>query len=354
MMNAFRTKKSKIISIILLGIVLATAWYMVKYRHAKAGPVQDSVVVEIDKVKLGNIPIEAQSVGTLVASQSIQISPEVAGQVARILVNDGAFVKKGTPLIQIEDTVKKVKAESAKANFHYSQTNYNRLVILGKKGVISQQAIDQALADLKEKKALAEENRVLAEKMLLVAPFDGTLGKVKTNPGEFVAVGQQIATLTDIKNLRVEYNISEKYLAHIKKGQLVTLTTTAYPGKEFFGHVAYVAPTINTEDRTISLYADVPNASGMLTAGLFVNVKHVLGKDSNVLMIPAVSLVATIDGQQVFKVIQGKAVAVPVKIGQRTIDQVQITQGLSLNDVVVTSGQHKIKDGTPVKPKSEV
>lgn len=350
MKKIFRSKKWIIILVVIL---LSGIWFLAKSNQKSPKlPIQDAVLVEARKVSKGLIPIEANTVGTLVASRTIQITPEVAGKIADILVHDGDFVKEDTPLIQLDDTVYKVKADSAKGHLTYSAENYKRMVTLGKKGAISQQAIDQALADLKEKKAIAEESTVLAQKMLLIAPFNGKLGKIKVNPGEYVNVGQGLVSLTDIHNLRVEYNISEKYLRFIKQGQQVTLTTTAYPGKEFYGKVAFIAPTINTEDRTISLYADVPNQDGLLTAGLYVNVTHLLGTEDEAILVPAVSLVATIDGQQVYKIVNGKAMAVPVKLGQRTKDQVQITHGLLLEDIVVTSGQHKLKDGTPVKIKS--
>jgi membrane fusion protein (multidrug efflux system) len=295
--------------------------------------------------------LQEKAVGSLVAAKNMQLTPEVPGQIATILVRDGSLVKAGAPLIQLDDVVNKAKATSAKAKLTYSEGNYHRMQLLIKKGAISQQAVDQALADLKEKKAIEQESRVLAEKMLIVAPFDGVLGKVKVSTGEHVEVGQPLVSLTDIQNLRVEFNVSEKYLAKLKIGQQVTLTTSAFPGKEFYGKVSYIAPTINTEDHTISIYADVPNQDRMLTAGLFVNVVHLMGEEANVLFIPAVSLVATIDGQQVYKIVDGKAVSVPVKIGHRTTDKVQIMQGLMLDDVVVISGQHKLKDGTSVKLK---
>lgn len=351
MKNIFQTKKKWIIAFFVL-ILMYGIWHFIKNRHLSTKVPQDSVVVEVEKVKQGKIPLQGQAVGALVAARNVQLTSEVAGQVATILVRDGAFVKQGTPLIQLDDAVNKAKAESAKANLTFSEANYNRMHLLIKKGAVSQQAVDQALANLKEKKAIEKETRVLAEKMLIIAPFDGALGKIKVNPGEHVTVGQPLVSLTDTKNLRVEFNISEKYLAKVKMGQQVTLTTTSYPGKEFYGKVSFIAPTINTEDRTISIYADVPNQDGVLTAGLFVNVVHLMGEESNVMLIPSVSLVATIDGQQVFKVVNAKAVAVPVKIGLRTTNQVQVTQGLTSNDLVIVSGQHKIKDGAAIKLKS--
>jgi membrane fusion protein (multidrug efflux system) len=343
-------KKRLLLSAVII-ILAGLGWHFYKAHKQAAVVTPPPVLVEVGKVKQGSIIIEAQAVGTLVAAKNVRLAPEVAGQVAEILVNDGAHVKQGMPIIRLDDAVNKVKAEAAEANYTYSQANYNRMQILGKKGAISQQAIEQASADFKGKKALAEESRFLAEKMIIVAPFDGVLGKVKVSPGEYVKVGDDIVSLTDTTNLRVEFSVSEKYLGQLKIGQQVTLKTSAYPGKEFYGKVAFIAPTINTEDRTISIYADVPNQDGKLTSGLFVNVTHLMGSENQAILIPAASLVATIDGQQVYKVVNGKAIATKIKLGQRTEVDAQVTEGLTVGDSVVTVGQHKLKDGVPIKTK---
>lgn len=339
--------KTSVILILIILIGIALLWR--KYHQANVVPPQELIAVEVVKVKLGQLPIEGHAVGALVAAKNIQLTPEVIGKVAKILVYDGTFVAEGTPLIQLENTVNKAKADSARANLNYSKTSFQRLVILGKKGAIAQETIDKARADLEEKKATAKEICTLADKMLIKAPFSGVLGKVLVNPGEFVNIGQKLVSLTDTKNLRVEFKLSEDYLAELKIGQQVTITTSAYPGKAFYGKVAYIAPTINTEDRTISIYADVPNQDGKLTAGLFVNVTELMGNKKNIILIPANSLLATIDGQQVFKVVEGKAVPTPIKIGIRTADQVQVVQGIKTGDLVVSAGQQKIKEGTLVK-----
>lgn len=345
MRKLYRYKKL-IIGIIVV-VLVATVWH--KYHNKSKTFQQDSILVEVTKVKRGNMNIEAQAVGNLVASKSIQITPEVAGQVAIIIAHDGNFISQGSPILKLDDRVNRAKAESAKANLVLSETNYNRMAVLVKKGVVTQQAVDQALADLKGKKSASQESTVLADKMILTAPFDGALGKVKVSPGEYVTVGQQIVSLTDTKNLRVECNVSEKYISQLKVGQQVTMTTSAYPGQLFYGKVAFVSPTINSGDHTVSIYADVPNQDGKLSPGLFVNVTLSLGINNNVLVVPTVSLVATIDGQQVYKVVDGKVVAVPVTLGQRNAEEVQIINGLQPDDVVVTSGQQKVKDGMPVK-----
>jgi len=334
---------------IIVMIFLLSCFFIM--RHRDHGPiVQDKVPVYVEQVKSGNIPVEAHVIGTLTAAKNVQITPEIAGHVAKIYFqNGGVFVKQGTPLVQLDDRASRAKLESDKANLTYSEVDYHRKVLLGKQGAISQQAIDAALADLKTKNATVQESQVEVDKMLLVAPFDGVLGKFNISPGDYVTVGQKIVTITDIVHLRVEYSVSEKYLSQLKPGQKVKITTSAYPQNEFTGTVAFISPTINDQDHTISLYADVTNDQRLLTAGLFVNITQQLGIETNALIVSADSLVPMIDGQQVYKVINDKVLAVPVIIGQRIQNSVQITSGVSVGDKIVVAGQQKLKDGALVE-----
>ena len=133
-----------------------------------------------------------------------------------------------------------------------------------------------------------------------MAPFDGVVGKSSISEGDFVNNGQKLVTLTDITHLRIEYSLAEKYLASLKLGQQVNITTASYPNRHFIGKVAFVSPTVDTDSRTISMYADILNDDKLLASGMFVDVSHSLGVDEQVLMVPERSLVPILDGQQVF------------------------------------------------------
>ncbi len=341
--------KIKMVRVILVAVAaVVTIIAYVHHSHRQNGFHQDPIVVQTVPVKSGNIEILAKAVGTLTAAKNVQITPEFAGQVSAVLFQDGSFVKQNTPLIQLDDKVYKAKADSSKAALYFSQTNYDRMTLLGARGVVAKQAVESALADLKQKQADEEQSEVTLEKMRLVAPFDGVLTKSQISPGDYVTVGQALVSLTDIQHLRVEYSVSEKFLSQLKLGQEVRVTTSAYPGKEFSGKVTYISPTINIEDRTISLYADIPNDSQLLTAGLYVNVMQNLGMKNQVILVPPESLLPTIDGQKIYKVVNGKAESVAVDIGQRSADSVEIKSGLSPNDVIVVAGEEKLKDGMVV------
>lgn len=184
--------------------------------------------------------------------------------------------------------------------------------------------------------------------MRLAAPFDGVVSKCQVSLGNYVLAGQPLVTLTDMQSLRAEFSVSEKYLSLLKLGQTVKIATAAYPEKVFEGKIAYISPTIDAADRTIALYALVANPSSLLTAGLSVSIMQSLGSQNNTIMVPARSIMATLDGQQVYKIFHNKAYAVPVIIGQRNEENVEILQGLSEKDLIVVAGQQKLHDDVEV------
>lgn len=340
-------KKTVIISIIFL--VLAVGY--IKYRRASAPVLPPPVWVQSSLVREEALPQETRAIGTVVA-RSVQVTPEMAGHVAKIAFKDGALVKQGDVLIQLNDAVYQAQYTSAAAQSSYTDHNYKRMALLAEKGVISRQAIDLSETDMKEKRALMDEAQVALNKMKLVAPFDGVAGQCKVNPGDYVNVGQGVVMVTDTRHLRVEYSVPEKFLSVLKLGQEVKITTNSYPGQVFIGKLAFISPTINVDNRSIALYAEVDNNAARLASGMFVDVTQTIGSDDVAMMIPARSLVPVVEGDQVFKIVEGKAVAVNVQVGRRTLDQVQVIKGLSKNDRVVTDGQLKLKDGAPVKIKS--
>lgn len=337
-------KKIAAISLVILGLSVVGYFH---FRNSEETAESASVSVEALVVKESTLPLEIKAIGTLTA-RSVEVTPEVPGHVQQILFKDGEAVKQGTPLIQLDDAVYKAKLASAKAQLAFSESDYKRKDYLGKRGAISQQAIDQAIADLKEKRANEEESAVMVNKMALTAPFDGVVSKAKINLGDYVTTGQSLVTITDTNLLRIEYTVPEQYFPLLKVGQLVTLTSATYPDKKFTGKVSYISPTVNTDNRSVALYAEIANDSHTLAPGMFVNVLQALGTQEHAFIIPARSLVPILDGEQVFKIVKGKAYPVTVQLGKRIGDTVQVIDGITKGDLVITDGQLKVKNGTPV------
>lgn len=342
-------KRKALIAISLA--VIATTFISYKFYHRAGAAAMEAIAVKAATVQEVNLPQEIKAIATLTA-RSVEITPEIAGHVNAVLFKDGAQVNKGDVLVQLDDAIYKSQFESAKAKLELSENKFRRMALLGKKGVIAQQTIDEAEADLKERKAEMEVNGVTLNKMKLVAPFDGVVGKSQINPGDYVTIGKELVTITDTRHLRIEYSVPEKYLPLIKLGQEVKVTAAAYPGKVFIGKLSFISPTVNADNRTIALYADIENANNKLAAGMFVEASQALGSTDHALMVPARSLIPILDGAQVFKVVDGKAMSVDVELGQRTADSVQITKGLTKTDVIITDGQMKVKNGMAVNVQS--
>lgn len=344
MMKVKLNKRSMLVAAVA---AVLFAWYL-RHHFAMSGAEIPVATVSAMTVQETSVPVDIQVIGSL-SAERVDITPEIAGHVNQILVQDGGQVKKNQAIIQLDDAIYKAKLASTKAQLVYSENNYKRMVLLGKQGAIAKQAIDAADADLKQRRAEAVENEVMVKKMQLDAPFDGVIGKVKVSPGDYVTVGQSLVTLTDINHLHVEYSVPEMYLPQVKIGQEVTIITQTYQGKTFTGKVAFISPEVNAVSRSIQLYAEIPNDDHALAPGMFVTIKQALGEEAHALMIPARSAMAAMGGQQVYKVVEGKAVPVTVKLGMRKQDLVEVTEGLAVGDVIVTDGQIKLRSGSPVK-----
>jgi membrane fusion protein (multidrug efflux system) len=170
--------------------------------------------------------------------------------------------------------------------------------------------------------------------------------------GDYVKEGQDLINIEDIGTLRVDFKLPESYLGRVSKGQVVEVTSDALPGQRFNAVLDAVDPMVDQGGRAISSRARLDNAAGKLRPGLFVRVRLLFGERQNVLMVPEQAIVP--GGQPaVFKVTDGKAVMVKVRLGVRRAAQVEVLEGLAEGDVVVTAGQLKLRDGASVKPIGE-
>lgn len=289
-----------------------------------------------------------ETLGSLQSTDYIDISSELAGQIAAIYFIPGALVKKGTLLIQLDDTVLKSQLASAEANLLLSESNHNRTKELAKLSVASEQALDKTLADLQEKQNTVKVKKAQLEKLSLRAPFSGTLGSRHVSVGQYVKIGQPLVPLIANQKLRVEYNLPERYLAKLHLGQKVRVRSDAYPNQSYLGVVNYIDPAVDKETRTIRVEALIDNKERLLATGLFVRVKHQFGERRKRLLVPEESLIPTIKGQKLF-VLRGKrAVAIKVKTGSHHASMTEICKGLKTNDIIIIRGQHKLKDGSRV------
>jgi membrane fusion protein (multidrug efflux system) len=343
--------KFRLIASISTCLILVFTSYLFISHHKKtnsASAEPKAIIVETAPVTEKILAEHFQTLGSLASTDNIDISSELAGQISEIYFTPGALVKKGTLLIQLDDTVLKSQLASAEANLLLSETNHSRTKELAKRSVASEQALDKTLADLQEKQNTFKVKKAQLEKLSLRAPFSGTLGSRQVSVGQYVKVGQPLVRLVANQTLRVEYHLPERYSPKLHLGQTVRIRSDAFPDRTFIGVINYIDPAVDKETRTIAVEALIDNQERQLSAGLFVRVSHQFGDRRMRLLVPEESLIPTINGQRIFVLRGKKAVAIKVRTGAHHASMTEICSGLKSSDIVIIRGQHKLKEGSHV------
>ncbi|MCL5802183.1 MAG: efflux RND transporter periplasmic adaptor subunit [Gammaproteobacteria bacterium] len=304
--------------------------------------------VEAVAVETGTVTRDITAVGSLRANESVIIRSEIAGRIQAIHFSEGESVTQGAELVTLDATEFRAQLAETTATVKLNELNFRRAQELQTKNLLSRQSYDEAQAKLAESRAQQNVDEARLAKTKLFAPFAGVLGLRQVSPGDYIKEGQDIVNLEDIGSLKLDFRVPETYLAEIKLDQEVNIEVDAYPGRTFSGKVYAIDPRIDEQTRTVLLRAQIPNTDLLLRPGMFARVNLVLERRTAALLIPEEALVSKGDEQFAYRIVEGKALQSKVKTGQRRNGKVEVLEGLSSNDTVVTAGQTKLHDGAMV------
>jgi membrane fusion protein (multidrug efflux system) len=313
------------------------------------GGTPPGIAVEAQRPVAARLPQSITTVGSLRSDEAILVRPEVAGRIAEITFREGERVTLGKVLIRLDDSVQKADLERARANLTLSKSKYERARDLRSKGFISGQATDEAENTFKVAQADAELAAARLAKTEIRAPFTGTIGLRSVSVGDYVKEGQDIVNLEAIDPLKVDFRVPEVFLGQVRTAQVLQITMDALPDRTWPGKVFAINPLVDANGRSIVVRANVPNADGRLRPGMFARVRLLTSDLRDSLMIPEESLFPVGDDKYVYKVVDGRAQRQKIDIGQRREGMVEILGGLGAQDLVVTAGVVKLRDGAPVR-----
>ncbi len=307
---------------------------------------------------------ELQAVGTLRAVRGVDISPEVAGTVRRLSFHSGQNVKAGEVLVEFVNDAEKAQLKVLEAAVQLARTTLERDRAQFAAQAISQAQLDTDIADLQGKEAQWAQQGALLAKKSLAAPFGGRLGISTINPGQFLNPGDKIVTLQEITPILVDFTVPQQQVSQLSVGRKISLSTDAWPDKVFTGQISAISPLVDAGTRNIAVEAQLANPHQELLPGMFGRVRLVHGEKQSLITLPQSAVTFNPYGATVFvvKTVQkpGPADAsqtggtglvaeqVFVTTGATRGDQVAILSGLEAGTTVVTSGQIKLKTGTPL------
>ena len=327
-----------------MALVLATATPAAAQQQMPPTP------VEAAKVSVETVTIEATAVGTLLSDESVILRPEIAGRIVGIPFQEGVRVEKGQLLFELDDSLYQAELADSRARLDLAKRNFERSRDLLNRGAGTARARDEGEAAYETARAAVDLARVKAEKTRIHAPFGGIAGFRQVSVGDYVSAGDDLVNLEAIDPVKVDFSVPERYLGSLATGQTVRITADAFPGRRFDGIVYAMNPQIDPAGRSINVRARIDNREAILRPGLFVRVKLELERRENAIVIPEQALIARGGETFVYRIVDGKAVMTKVVIGQRQYGEVEIREGLSAEDTVVSAGHMKLRDGAPVAP----
>jgi membrane fusion protein (multidrug efflux system) len=218
--------------------------------------------VEVAKVERATLRDDAQSVGSLRSRQSVMMRPEVAGRIREIGFSDGATVRKGQLLVQLDDTLQRAEIKQARAQVSIAQANFRRNEELVAQSFVARRVLDESAANLQ----VAEAQLALAcarlSRMAIVAPFDGTVGIRNINLGDYVKDGADLINLEDISSMYVDFRMPERFQNKLRMRQTVELQLDSMPGRVFKATVEAIDPLLDVNGRSVGVRAVLPNTQG--------------------------------------------------------------------------------------------
>ena len=347
-------------TLLLLGLIFGfnqLKTFMIKYFISGMGLPPATVSTMI--VGSSEWQPKLSSVANVRAFRGVDLSPEIGGLVDSVAIKSGMDVQQGEVLIKLNDASDVAQLNSLKAMADLAKVINDRdrqqLAIQA----ISKNVFDTSNADAKSKLAQVEQQAALVAKKSLKAPFSGRVGIVMINPGQYVNPGDKLVTIQTLDPIFVDFNLPQSTAGQIAVGQEIIVTTDAFKDASFAGKITAISPKVDLNTRNIKVEAQLANPDKKILPGMFANVNIKVGGLENLLTLPQTAVTYNPYGSTVFlakptgkKDKQGnpglEAQQVFVTTGPTRGDQVAILKGIEAGATVVTSGQLKLKNGTPL------
>lgn len=404
-------KRMKIMIIVLIvvfgGIIAFNLFksFMIKRFFANYEP----PAVSVSSVKAVQKSWEPRiaTVGNFVAINGVDVNSEASGNVVKIHFESGQYFEKDKPLIDIDDSVDQATLKFNLAELALRELNYKRQADLFRRGATPSSSVDEATANLQQSKANVEKTEAQIRQKHISAPFSGLLGIRQVNLGQYITPGQTaIVTLQSLDPLYLEFYLPEQMLKRLHINQGIQFSVEEFPNAIFEGKITAINSKVDTNTHNILVQATLPNCpaaatdnpekSTLIKLGKKIGEKRIINCDTelntknhitqftfipgmfasvsveqplipDVIVLPSTAISYSLYGNSVFviekdnegkKDAEGKDVLrvrrVFVTTGEQTGNYTVIKKGIKAGQLVVSSGELKLQNGTPVAINNSV
>ncbi len=307
--------------------------------------------VEVSPVKTQKVEDKFEGVGTIEAIEAITVVGEIDAAVKALPFREGGYIRRGTVIALLDDSQLSAELARAQALRAQSKATYDRVKAVVDQGAGAPQDLDDAAAAMKVADANLAVARARYEKTRIIAPFDGIIGARRVSVGTFLRQGQPIAELANIDEIRVIFSAPERFLSRLNTEAAVAVSSSAFGGDALRGKIAVIEPMIDPLTRSARVVARVQNLGRRFRPGMSANISAVLSERPNALTVPNEAVFGSGNQSFVFIVKPDSTVSrVPLVLGTRMPDVVEVLEGLKPGMTVVRAGHQKLFDGGKVMP----
>ena len=356
-----------VIAIVVIAVTAGLAYkkYLqigVLTAQGSVPPPPTSVTVAI--AKSSNWHKRIKTVGTLVASQGVDLSTEVAGIVKSIHFDSGQEIKNGALLLELNNQTELATLGQTEAKFNSDNSQYQRLLKLKDQSFVTQNDIDTQAALVDISRAQISVSKVALAKKNIKAPFSGKLGIRLVDIGEYVKPGTPLVTLQSVDQLLLDFTLPESNFNDLAVGQDIRFKVLSFTDKLFTAKIKAWSPVLDENTRNITIQAEVDNKNRQLAPGMFAEMEVFSVQKMTVMTLPETAIFYNIYGEAVYVLEQQPkaeadkaaestdqdANALPdyrlsarqIRVAYRSNGQVGIISGINAGDLAVTSGQLKL------------
>jgi membrane fusion protein, multidrug efflux system len=309
---------------------------------ASNAPVPIDVVV-LQPRKL-DVPIRAT--GTLLPAESVQIVAELSRRLVRISAEEGATVKQGQVLFELDHADLDAQLAEVTVSEELAKKTAARHAELLKEFATSQAEYDVAVSKVEEISATRRTLAVTRDKAVIRAPFSGVLGLRQVSQGAWVSPSTPLITLSNVKSLKVDFQVPERYAPYVGVGRELELVVEGRAEK-LRGKVSATEGSVNATSRSLAVRALIEDAQGV-PPGSFVKIELPVQMEA-ALTVPSLVVIPGAAGSSVYVEKDGQVALVPVQLGLRGPDWVLVETGLNAGDRLATSNLLRLKDGASVE-----
>ena len=334
----------KICIIALAALALASCAQKKNNQEAAdkaAQPVRQAV--KVLPAALQNVRQDGSYSATIQANAINNIAPQSGGRIQKINVEVGDFVSAGQILAEMD----RVQLDQAQLRLVNAETELGRLKQLYEQGGLAQSDYEAAELNYKVSKSSYDN---LLENTILRSPITGVVTARYYDRGDMYGMASPIFTVQQITPVKILVGISEGDYTKVSKGDKVTLSVDALPGKTFSGTIKRIYPTIDPMTHTVNVEVQVPNTDRQLRPGMYAKVNVTFGHNRSIVVPDAAVVRLQGSGQRnVFVVENGVAVQKAVSLGRHFDGQYEILSGIEVGEMVVVKGGSSLSNGANVE-----